>query len=77
MIREAFKEDSEKVSKLIANFRIELKALKGIDAKPNFSLAKEEFNEYIEANFPIYLAVDESDEVLGYLFVGWMTKWFG
>ncbi|WP_058486556.1 GNAT family N-acetyltransferase [Defluviitalea phaphyphila] len=66
IIRLARFEDEEKISKLISQFRVELKALKGIKASPNIEYAKEEFREYMEAKFPIFVAED-NDELLGYL----------
>lgn len=67
IIRTATLEDEEKVSKLIAQFRVELKELKGIKASFNMQQAREEFKEYIEAKFPIFVAEDANNELLGYL----------
>ncbi|MCX7950418.1 MAG: GNAT family N-acetyltransferase [Clostridiales bacterium] len=66
-MRTATLEDEEKVSKLIAQFRVELKELKGIKASFNMQQAREEFKEYIEAKFPIFVAEDANNELLGYL----------
>lgn len=46
---------------------MELKALKGIQSPPKEDQAKEEFNEYLDANYPIYIAEDNDEELLGYL----------
>lgn len=66
-IRLATSEDVEKVAKLISQFRVELKALKGIQSPPKEDQAKEEFNEYLDANYLIYIAEDHDEELLGYL----------
>ncbi|MBZ9689884.1 GNAT family N-acetyltransferase [Clostridium estertheticum] len=67
IIRLAKVDDKEKIYRLIAQFRIELKQLKGITSTPKIDQAKEEFKEYIEAKFPIFVAEDNSKELLGYL----------
>ncbi len=60
------RDDSEKAAPLIAAFRVELRALKNITSVPNLSLAKEEYMEYLEAGYPIYLA-EEEGACVGYL----------
>lgn len=55
IIRSARPTDEKNIAGLIAQFRVELKALKGIKSKENLDLAKEEFREYLEANFPVYV----------------------
>ncbi|MBE6831743.1 MAG: GNAT family N-acetyltransferase [Ruminococcaceae bacterium] len=59
-------DDEEKIAPLIAQFRVELKQLKGITSKPKIDLAKEEFREYLEAKYPV-LVVEKDNELLGYL----------
>ncbi len=66
-IRLASGRDEDKITKLIAQFRVELKQLKGIRSSINLELAKEEFYEYLEAGFPIFVAENNCDELLGYL----------
>lgn len=66
-IRAAQIEDEEKISKLIAHFRVELKELKRIKTSPNIQEARKEFKEYIEAKFPIFVAEDSNNELLGYI----------
>ncbi|TDT45751.1 hypothetical protein [Fonticella tunisiensis] len=56
IIRAAQFEDEEKISRLIAQFRVELKELKGIKTPANIEQAREEFKEYMEAKFPIFVA---------------------
>jgi ribosomal protein S18 acetylase RimI-like enzyme len=60
-------EDKEKIARLIAQFRVDLKQLKGIKSMPNIEQAKEEFKEYIEAKYPIFVAEEDNKELLGYL----------
>ncbi len=67
IIRLAKIEDEEKISKLIAQFRVELKEFKGITSTPKIDQAKEEFREYMEAKYPIFVAEDNSKKLLGYL----------
>ena len=66
IIRLAKIEDEEKISELIAQFRVELKQLKGITSIPKIHQAKEEFREYMEAKYPIFVA-DDNNELLGYI----------
>lgn len=67
IIRSAQFEDEEKISRLIAQFRVELKELKGIKTSSNIEQAREEFKEYMGAKFPIFVAEDSNNELLGYL----------
>ena len=66
IIRLAKIEDEQKIAELIAQFRVELKSFKGIKSEPNINAAKEEFGEYIDANYPIYVA-ENNKELVGYL----------
>lgn len=65
-IRLAKIDDEEKISRLIAQFRIELRQLKGITSMPKIDQAKEEFREYIEAKCPIFVA-ENDNKLFGYL----------
>lgn len=67
IIRLAKIDDEEKISRLIAQFRVELKQLKGITSVPKIDQANEEFREYIEAKYPIFVAEDNNKELIGYL----------
>ena len=60
-------EDEDKVSILISQFRMELKKLKNIEITPNIEKSKEEFKEYLEKNYPIFVAEDYYKNVLGYI----------
>lgn len=67
IIRLAKTDDKEQISGLIAQFRIELNKLKGIISQPKIDYAMEEFEEYMEAGYPIFVAENENKELLGYL----------
>ncbi|MCQ4924682.1 GNAT family N-acetyltransferase [Tissierella carlieri] len=60
-------EDEKKISILIAKFREELKELKGIKSSINIEQGREEFKEYMEAKYPIFVVEDDRKELLGYL----------
>ncbi len=63
----ADKKDAHRVARLIAQFRLEHKLVKGIRSSFDMESAKKEFSEFIDAKFPIYIAVNEQEEVLGYI----------
>ncbi len=65
-IRTAEAQDIDAIAPLIAGFRVALKGYKGIAARENLPAAKEEFLEYIQAGFPIYLCF-EGERCAGYL----------
>lgn len=67
MIRRALKTDEYKVSELIASFRVELKSYRGVKAKPNPEDAKDEFNEYLNLGYPIFVAEDPGGRLTGYI----------
>ncbi|MGV8981659.1 N-acetyltransferase family protein [Clostridium sp.] len=67
IIRLAKSDDEEKISKLIAQFRVDLKQLKIIKSTPNIDQGKEEFKEYMEEKYPVFIAEDSNNELLGYL----------
>ena len=60
-------DDEKKIAMLIAQFRVDLKQLKGIKSTLNIDQAKEEFREYIEAKYPVFVAEDTNKELLVYL----------
>lgn len=67
VIRLANTDDEEQISKLIAQFRVELRQFKGIISTPKIDQAKEEFKEYVAANYPIFVAEDDDKQLAGYL----------
>ena len=59
--------DADKVAPLIAKFRVELQAYKQIRADENIEAAKEEFAEYINAGYPVYVYEGRGqDQCAGY-----------
>ncbi len=63
MIR-AGTEHAEALSPLIAAFRQELRALKGMDKPADRAAAREEFLEYLDKEYPVYCYM-ENDQPLG------------
>ena len=63
----ATREHISQIAPLIADFRVALKSYTGIQAVPNCSAAAEEAAEYLDADFPIYAAVEDMH------FVGYMV----
>jgi len=59
-------DDIDLVAPMIAKFRVELRGYKNITSEENIPKAKEEFREYIESGYPIYVH-REGGEYLGYL----------
>ena len=58
--------EAEAVAPLAAEFRVQLKAFKGIRSAPDFRAAEEEILEFLEAGFPVY-AARERDTYSGYM----------
>lgn len=58
--------DADKIAPLVAAFRTQLKAFKGIKAQDNVAAGKEEILEFLEAGFPVY-AAEEQGVFAGYL----------
>jgi ribosomal protein S18 acetylase RimI-like enzyme len=67
IIRLAELQDEEKISRLIAQFRVDLKQLKAVKSTPNIEQGKEEFKEYMKEKYPVFVAEDGNKELLGYL----------
>lgn len=64
----AFKgKDKENITELIANFRVELDSLKGVQCEANIDNAKEEIQDYIDARYHVFVAEDEANLLVGYL----------
>lgn len=63
-----FKEkDKEVLMGLIANFRVDLAKLKGSKKEPNIDMAREELQDYIDNKYPIFIAEDKENKLVGYL----------
>ena len=50
---------------LVAQFRVTLKSLKGITSVPDVGAGASELKEYLDADFPVFVAIREG--VIGYL----------
>lgn len=66
-IVEINKANAEQLGALVAEFRVELKAFKGIHALPDGAAGTAEMLEYVDRGFPAYAAVNENGEHVGYL----------
>lgn len=52
---------NDELAEMVALFRVELRSYKGIVSTPNIETGKEEMEEYLLANFPVFVAlVDEN-----------------
>ena len=49
----------DKIAPLVADFRVALRAYKGMNSEPNISEAMEELADFMEANHPVFAATDE------------------
>ena len=54
------------VARLIADFRVTLRSFKGIESAPRLEAAKEELQDYLANDMPIYIAVVE-EQVAAYM----------
>lgn len=66
-VRQIAHSEIKMAAPLTAGFRVSLKALKGIDARPDISAAQAELEEYLAAGYPIYAAVTEDGRYAGYM----------
>ena len=48
---------NDSLAEMVALFRVELRAYKGIGSKPNLEAGREEMEEYLAAKFPVFVAV--------------------
>ena len=52
-------QDAERIAPLVAAFRVQLKAYKGIKARPDVEAGREEILEFINAGFPVFAAAED------------------
>ena len=57
---------NDALAELVALFRVELRSYKGILSKPNIEAGREEMDEYLSAQFPVYAAL-VGGEYAGYV----------
>lgn len=65
-IRRTRLDDENSIAVLIAEFRVELKKLRNLNAAINIQNAKEEFKEYMDKGYPIFVC-EEANKLLGYI----------
>ncbi len=66
-IRLGTKKDLEEVSVLLAHFRLEHKLIKGISSSLNIEQARIEYIEYLDSGFPVYVALNDEEEFMGFI----------
>ena len=59
-------EVNDKLSEMVALFRVELRSYKGIVSRPNIDAGREEMEEYLTAKFPVFAAILDG-EYAGYV----------
>ena len=57
---------NDALAEMVSLFRVELRSYKGIESKPNIEAGREEMEEYLAANFPVFAAVVDG-EYAGYV----------
>jgi len=58
--------DADRIAPLVAAFRVQLKAYKGIRSLPNVEAGKEEILDFLNSGFPVF-AVEDHDALVGYI----------
>ena len=58
--------DADRIAPLVAEFRTQLKAYKGIVSRPDTDAEKEEILEFLGSGFPVY-AVEDHGALVGYI----------
>ena len=59
-------EDADRIALLVASFRCQLKAYKGIRAQPDIEAGKKEILEFLNSDFPVF-AVEDNNVLVGYI----------
>lgn len=57
--------DADRLSPLVADFRVTLNGYRGISSQPRVEAAREEIGEFLDAGFPIF-AAEDGGELVGY-----------
>ena len=60
------KQVNDALAEMVALFRVELRSYKGIKSEPSIEAGREEMEEYLSANFPMYAAFVDG-EYAGYI----------
>ncbi len=66
-VRQAGERDTEKLSELVARFRVELGRLKGAEGEPDIAAAAEELAEYGRKAYPVFVAEGDAGGIAGHL----------
>ncbi len=59
-------EDVDRIAPLVAAFRMQLKAYKGIGSRLDVEASKEEILDFLNSGFPVF-AVEDNDALVGYI----------
>lgn len=59
-------EDTDRIAPLVAAFRMQLNAYKGIASQLNIESGKEEVLEFLQSGFPVF-ALEDKDSLVGYM----------
>ncbi len=65
---------ADETARLVAAFRVELAAFKGVTKLPDLKTAREELEHYISSKFPIFIAISSAKNVIGYLVCRYVPK---
>ncbi len=66
-IRLSSKSDINLIVPLIANFRVELFSFKGKEVQKNLEYARNEFSDYLDKGYPVYVAECDNSSLIGYI----------
>lgn len=66
-VRDARTEDIIQLAALVARFRVGLRRLRGMEGATDTSAGREEIEEYLERDFPVYVADARDGQLAGYL----------
>ena len=67
LIRPADSKDEYRLSLLISEFRVELERPKGAEPQADIEAGRREFREYLEKGYPMFVAENETQDLIGYL----------
>lgn len=59
-------QDADRIAPLVAAFRVQLKAYKGIRSQPDFEAGRDEILDYLRSGFPVY-AAEDAGVLAGYI----------
>ena len=65
-LMEIQRDDADRVTPLVADFRVTLNGYRGIASQPRVEAAREEIWEFLDAGFPVF-AVEDGGALAGYM----------